>query len=80
MFNFLFDDGLGYDFGLTPDFSTNNITPDGAAKPGVFGGDTFISRYGVAEAYAPSDDQTDSTPQAAIYSYIVDTTERLVRC
>ena len=75
--NFLFDDGSGTIINGQPDFSTENITPLGADTSGVFGGDTFISRYGVAEAYSPSDDQTDSDPSAAIYSYIVENSDNI---
>jgi hypothetical protein len=58
-------------------FSTANIIPVGADTPGVFGGDTFIARYGIAEAYAPTDDQTLSTPSSAIYSYIVESPDNV---
>jgi hypothetical protein len=71
--NFIFEaDGTS-----TGTFSTANIIPVGADTPGVFGGDTFIARYGIAEAYAPTDDQTLSTPSSAIYSYIVESPDNI---
>ena len=79
--NFLFDDGTPLGSTYAPSspgsFSTEDITPQGASCPGVFGGDTFIARYGVAEAYSPSDDQNLSIPEASIHSYIVESTDNI---
>ena len=68
-----------------PNFSTDstnigNVTnngPHGASMSGVFGGDTFIARYGVAEAYAPQDNQTPSVPSTSIHSYIVESSDNI---
>jgi len=72
--NFIFDDDNGFTNG---DFSTETIVPPGSEVAGVFGGDTFISRFGVAEAYSPSDDQTEGTPSASIHSYIVENSDNI---
>jgi len=61
----------------TGDYSTELIVPLGSEISGVFGGDTFISRYGVAEAYSPADDQTSSIPGSSIHSYIVENSDNI---
>jgi hypothetical protein len=75
--NFLYDDGSIFAPSTSGTFSTEDITPIGASCPGIFGGDTFIARYGVAEAYSPSDDQTLATPESSIHSYIVESTDNI---
>tara|TARA_R110001583_G_scaffold165600_1_gene318342 strand:+ start:4744 stop:10164 length:5421 start_codon:yes stop_codon:yes gene_type:complete len=75
--NFLFDDDSVFTPTTSPTYTTESIEPEGADTPGVFGGDTFIARYGVAEAYAPSDSETDSTPSASIMSYIVESPDNI---
>ena len=75
--NFLFDDGSIYAPSTQGTYSTEDITPSGSEIPGVFGGDTYIARYGVAEAYSPMDDQTLATPQSSIHSYIVESSDNI---
>ena len=75
--NFLFDDSLGNAPSVPGTHSTEDITPSGAEISGVFGGDTYIARYGVAEAYSPLDDQTLATPQSSIHSYIVESSDNI---
>lgn len=75
--NFLFDDDSVFTPTTSPTYTTESIEPEGADTPGVFGGDTFIARYGVAEAYAPSDDQTNSYPETSIHSYIVESPDNI---
>ena len=50
-------------------FATDTLAPEG-----IFGGDTFLARYGVSTAYSPLDDQTESNPQRAIHTHIVEST------
>ena len=75
--NFLFDDGSIYAPSTQGTYSTEDITPSGSEISGVFGGDTYIVRYGVAEAYSPMDDQTLATPESSIHSYIVESSDNI---
>jgi len=65
---FLFDEATG-----TPiadpaiAFATDTL-----AEEGIFGGDTFLSRFGVATAYSPLDDMSIANAQRAIHSHIVE--------
>tara|TARA_R110000822_G_scaffold183760_2_gene323138 strand:- start:26462 stop:31966 length:5505 start_codon:yes stop_codon:yes gene_type:complete len=75
--NFLYNDGSAFSPSVPGTFSTETVTPIGASCPGIFGGDTFIARYGAAEAYSPSDDQTLATPESSIHSYIIESTDNI---
>lgn len=44
---------------------------------GIFGGDTFIARHGFATSVTPSDSNTKSTPQRAIYYNIVESPDNI---
>ena len=72
--NFVFEeDGASVDYnGSAADFTTKTIVEEG-----IFGGDTFISRYGVAMGLKPSNPSEDSNPTRAIYGNIVESVDNI---
>ena len=65
--NFTFDDN-----GMTGTGNTVDIQPEG-----IFGGDTFISRYGLAMGLKPSNPSETSNPTRAVYSNIVESVDNI---
>ena len=62
-----------YSTTLNADYNENTK----AWSNGIFGGDTFICRYGFASTLTPSDSLTKSTPQKAIYYNIVESNDNI---
>ena len=59
-------------------FRTNNLTTvNGEAHEGIFGGDTYICRYGIATGLKPSNPDQDSNPERAIHYHIVESTDNI---
>ena len=54
------------------DFKTSTIKPEG-----IFGGDIFLSRYGIPKSVAPRDTASPSTPNKALYYHIVESTDNI---
>ena len=65
--NFTFDNNTMNGTG-----NTSTIQPEG-----IFGGDTYICRYGVAMGVKPSDPQETSNPQRSIYHNIVESQDNI---
>tara|TARA_R110002012_G_scaffold46022_2_gene122049 strand:+ start:6388 stop:12009 length:5622 start_codon:yes stop_codon:yes gene_type:complete len=55
--------------------SNNNAVTD--SQLGIFGGDTFICRYGFVTTLTPSDNNTPSQPEKSIHYQIVETTDNI---
>jgi len=55
--------------------SNNNKIAD--SQLGIFGGDTFICRYGFVTSLTPSDNNTPSEPEKGIHYHIVETTDNI---
>ena len=55
--------------------SNNNAVAD--SQLGIFGGDTFICRYGFVTTLTPSDNHTTSEPEKSINYQIVETTDNI---
>tara|TARA_R100001463_G_scaffold17061_7_gene44028 strand:- start:5245 stop:10686 length:5442 start_codon:yes stop_codon:yes gene_type:complete len=56
----------------TGDFKTKTIQEEG-----IFGGDTFITRYGVAMGLKPSDPSEDSNPLRSIFHNLVESVDNI---
>ena len=67
--NFVFDEMSG---ALGGTGHTIDVAPEG-----IWGGDTFLCRYGVAKGLRPLDDQTESTPEKGIYYHIVESPDNI---
>jgi hypothetical protein len=66
--------------GLSVSYPTNSFnieTGEGPSDDIIFGGDTFICRYGVASAVTPLDDQTSAEPEHAIHYHIVESNDNI---
>jgi len=84
--NFIFDDSTGTpitaDNGETADFSVGtlqgvnwqNVDP---IDVGIYGGDTYICRYGITASVTPSDITTNSNPLKAVHYHIVESTDNI---
>ena len=75
-FEVIGDDLNGYTFDENGDMEGTGETvlthPDG-----IWGGDTFICRYGVASSLAPSNDIDSAEPKKAIHYHIVESTDNI---
>ena len=69
--NFIFDDNTGAPL-FGGDYKTSTIDPEG-----IFGGDTFISRYGFPVTLKPSNAATESNPIRAIHYQILEATDNV---
>jgi len=59
-------------------FKTDSLTTvNGEVHEGIFGGDTYICRYGVSTALKPSNPDVDSNPERAVYYHIVESTDNV---
>jgi len=70
--NFIFDDKTGNPLTASTDYSTMTVEPQG-----IWGGDIFISRYGLAKGLKPLDDQTLSNPEKGVYYHIVESVDNI---
>ena len=67
--NYIFEDASGSMSGTGHTVDTH--------PEGIWGGDTFLCRYGVAKGVRPLDDQTLSIPEKAIYYHIVESSDNI---
>ena len=59
-------------------FDTNQLTTvNGEPHEGIFGGDTFICRYGVASGLTPNNKNENSNPTRAIHYHIVESQDNI---
>ena len=56
----------------TADYATESVQSEG-----IFGGDTFLCRYGVAASLSPLDSETYSKPEKAIHYHIVESPDNI---
>ena len=69
--NFIFDDNTGNPT-ANGDYKTSTVEAEG-----IFGGDTFITRYGFPVALKPSNAGMDSNPRRALHYQIVESTDNI---
>ena len=69
--NFVFDDTTGAPR-ASGDYMTSTIEPDG-----IFGGDTFLCRYGFTMALKPSNTSMKSIPRRSVHYQIVESTDNI---
>ena len=70
--NYVFDDNTGASTYGGADWKTRTTHPDG-----IFGGDTFITRYGYSVAVKPSNADEASYPRRALHHHIVESTDNI---
>jgi hypothetical protein len=59
-------------------FDTNQLTTvNGEVHDGIYGGDTYICRYGIAAGLKPSNPSQESNPERAIHYHIVESTDNI---
>ena len=66
--NFVFED----DGTTTGTYKTSTVTPEG-----IFGGDTYLCRYGFRSTLTPSNTDTDSEPIKGIHYHIVESQDNI---
>tara|TARA_R100000951_G_scaffold12825_3_gene10256 strand:- start:2525 stop:8788 length:6264 start_codon:yes stop_codon:yes gene_type:complete len=57
--------------------SNGNKIPEHHGRWHIFGGDTFICRYGFANGYTPRDSGANSKPRRSVHYYIVETPDNI---
>jgi hypothetical protein len=63
---------------VTPHYNTNQLnTVNGTTHEGIFGGDTYICRYGIASGITPNNREDKSNPHRAIHYHIVESTDNI---
>lgn len=63
---------LGYGGGGINSYSTKSVYPDG-----IYGGDTFITRYGFVSSLTPSNPEDLANPKRAIHYHIVESPDNI---
>ena len=62
----------------TPHFDTSSLSAvNGEIHEGIFGGDTYICRYGIGTALKPSNPHQESNPERAVHYHIVESTDNI---
>ena len=69
--NYIFEDYTGNTTG-SPTFNTEDTHPNH-----IFGGDTFINRYGYVSSITPNNESTKSNPKRSIYYQIVESQDNI---
>ena len=69
--NFIFEDD-GTPAGSSTDYKTSTITPEG-----IFGGDTYICRYGFRSTLTPNNTDKNSQPIKGIHYHIVESPDNI---
>ena len=76
--------GANYNSG-SADFTTDTVQSNSNSilyesddnRRGIFGGDTFLARYGFASSLSPLNSEQLSNPQKALYSHIVESSDNI---
>ena len=59
-------------------FKTDDLsTVNGEVHEGIFGGDTYLCRYGISTALKASNPTQDSNPERAVHYHIVESTDNI---
>ena len=75
-FEVLGEDLNDYVFNENGDMTGTGNTID-THPDGIYGGDTFICRYGITPSLKPSNESQDSEPEKATYFHIVESTDNI---